>query len=95
MDIRQYIEQYKNPELCAKFNNNIPASELEFPFVFMTDSQNIEALCEAFTFLPRQNITGALVTVMDGDYGEVYITESSNPYMDRATYHPLDYYLEV
>ena len=95
MELKDYVAQYKNPELCAKWDNNIPASELNYPFVFMVDSQDIEALCDTFTFLPLQDITAALVTVIDGDYGEVYISESSHPYKASAVYHPLDYYIEA
>lgn len=94
MNLREYVAQYKNSELCAKWNNNIPASELGMNYAMVSDSQEIQALCENFTFLPADEITGALLNIKDGDYGEVYVTESSRPYSLDAIYHPLDYYLE-
>lgn len=95
-EIEKYemIQAYENPELCEKFNNNIPANELEFVNeMFLTDSQDIDALCNDFPFLPIEDITGFITSVKDGDYGEVYVTESGSPYSYDAIYHPLSYYL--
>lgn len=90
--------QYADRELCERWNNNIPLSELDKGYIddiLMDDSQELDSLCEMFSFLPRSDITAAIVTVVDGDYGEVYITESSRPYsLASAIYHPLDYYIK-
>lgn len=83
---------YCNKDLCDKFNNNIPVSELGTPLVFGTNRQDIDFLCEYFPFLPQQDITGILVSIEGGDFIEVYVTESSNPYASHAVYHPLAYY---
>jgi hypothetical protein len=90
---RDYIAQYKNPDLCAKWNNNIPADNL-WHMNLGTDSQILDELCNYFLFLPREDITGVMYTIGEGDYEEVYVTESSRPYFVGAIYHPLDYYLE-
>lgn len=86
---------YANEELCKEWNNNIPCSKLDSPdFILLTDSQDLKALCDYLSFLPCENITGALVKINDGDYSEVYITEWSRPYDLTAIYTPLDYYLD-
>lgn len=94
MNTLEFSKQYQNNELCQKWNNNIPAKELDYPFQFATDSQDIEYICMLFPFLPKQDITGILEKVGDGDFDEIYITESSNPYMLAAIYHPLSYYVK-
>jgi hypothetical protein len=108
MELKDIIKQYKNAELCAKWDNNIPARELSGRGMrLMTDSQDVRWIADSFTFLPGgiavdtdgedyqyTDITGAIVTLIYGDYGEVYVTESSRPYSLDAIYHPLDYYLE-
>lgn len=93
--LKEIIKPYENPELCAKWENNIPASELEGEeFSLLLNSQDIDDLLAYFPMLEFQNITGALVSIGDGDYGEVYVTESSRPYDLNSIYHPLSYYLE-
>ena len=42
----------------------------------------------------REDITAAVVEVLDGDYGEVWLTESSERYNLSAWYHPIKYYLD-
>lgn len=39
------------------------------------------------------HITGAVVEITDGEYGQVYLSESSAPYALSAWYHPLPYYM--
>lgn len=85
---------YSNKELCDKWNNNIPASEIQGgEFQLLTDSQDLNDLYRYFPVIP-DDFTGAIVSVGDGDYSEVYVTESSRPYSLDAIYHPLDYYAE-
>lgn len=101
MDLSEHIKQYQNDDLCQKWNNNIPASELDFQYkgwghghTYTVDSQAIRELCEQFSFLPCDDITGIISDQYDGDYTEVYVTESSRPYSLQAIFHPLSYYLE-
>ena len=69
------------------------ASELQNErYTLILDSQDLDSLCEYFPILPREDITGAIVTVVDGEYNEVYLTESSRPYELNADYNPISYY---
>lgn len=40
----------------------------------------------------RDDITGALVEVLDGEYGEVWLTEDAAYYDLSAVYRPLSFY---
>lgn len=100
MDIREYVKQYQNDELCQKWNNNIPADELNqkeyqwsHGYELTVESQHIIDICETFPFLPCGKITGAIYKIGDGDYAELYVSESVRPYTLTAIYHPLSYYL--
>jgi predicted hydrocarbon binding protein len=91
----KYVKQYQNDALCAKWNNNIPLAELDGAGMnFALDSQVINELREYFKVLDLEDITGMVYTLGDGDYSEVYVTESSRPYDLQAIYHPLSYYVE-
>lgn len=63
-------------------------------YTFLQNSQDINALCDYYPILDRENITGAIVLVEDGEYSEVYITESNRPYELEADYITLDEYSE-
>jgi len=93
MNLIKYVSQYKNVELCQKWDNNIPANELQDSELMLLLDSEIRYLQDAFMFLQAQDITGALVSIRDGDYKEVYVTESSRPYALTSIYHPIDYYL--
>ncbi len=102
MDTKEYVKQYENADLCSKWENNIPLSELSSPdFILITDSQEINSILGAFDsdfpdsymYFNAWEVTGIIASVNDGDYGEVYVTESSRPYDLQAIYHPLSYYL--
>lgn len=94
MDAREYISGFSNKELCKEWNNNIPASEFGLDYELYTDSQDIESVMEYFgDFINPSILTGIILQVGDGDYTEVYITESSRPYDLGAIYHPFEYYL--
>lgn len=42
----------------------------------------------------RDDITGAVVSIGDGDYDEIYLTESARYYDLQADYQPLSYYMQ-
>jgi len=86
---------YAIPELCENWNNNIPLEELDSPeLMLMLDSQDIDSICDNFPMLPSHEITGVVASIKDGDYSQVYVTESSRPYNSDAIYHPIGYYVE-
>lgn len=57
-------------------------------------SQDIESTLEMIGFPEddREDITGIIVILEDGDYSAVWLTESSRPYDLYSTYHALPYY---
>jgi hypothetical protein len=54
-------------------------------YVYVTDSQDLESLHHNLPVCP-DGMTGALVATEDGDYTEVWVTESSRPYSVNAIY---------
>jgi hypothetical protein len=93
----EYVKQYQNDDLCAKWNNNIPLHALSVhndQMQYCDNSQDVAGICEYFSFLPQGDLTAFVAVVGDGDYSEVYVTESSRPYDLQAIYHPLSYYVE-
>lgn len=54
-------------------------------YVYVTDSQDLESLHHNIPTCP-DDMTGALVLVANGDYSEVWVTESSRPYSVNAMY---------
>ena len=63
-----------------------PASEITGEdFVYLSDSQDLESLHHSIPVCP-DGMTGALVRIGDGDYAEVWVTESSRPYSVNAMY---------
>jgi hypothetical protein len=94
MNQKEYISQYKNPDLCAKWDNNIPASELQGNGMILSLDWNDILGVKEYWGLNPDGMTGIIYRVGDGDYEEVYVTESSRPYSLDAIYHPLDYYLD-
>lgn len=89
----EIVRQYTNVELCQKWENNIPLSEIQDLEYFCTDQQDVDFICEYFPFLPHDDITGYVADIGDGDYEQIYVTEWSRPYDLQAIYHPLEYYL--
>ena len=64
-------------------------------YMSLSDSQDIDFICEYYGIMKyREDITGAMVIVGEGDYDEVWLTESSRPYSIYADYEPLDFYLD-
>ena len=64
-------------------------------YTLLTDSQDLDALCDYYPIIDRDLITGAIVAVEDGDYSEVYITESDKPYEIYADYMSLEDYSDM
>jgi hypothetical protein len=61
----------------------------------LSDSQDIDHICNYYGLDDvRSDITGIMVLVGDGDYDDVWFTESSRPYSIEAKYYPLSYYKE-
>lgn len=63
-------------------------------YTYISTDYDLEAVLE-FVGLPdedKEDITGAVVLVGDGDYDAVWLTESPRPYDLTATYHALPYY---
>jgi hypothetical protein len=65
--------------------------------ILLTDSQEIQAVCENVGIVADElGITGIVVYLDESgaDYKMVYLSESSAPYAFDAIYHPLPYYRE-
>lgn len=63
-------------------------------YTLLTDSQDVQAVLESCG-VPKEfraNITGAYVKVGDGDYDDVWLSESNSPWNLSAIYHPLSFY---
>jgi hypothetical protein len=58
------------------------------------NDSDLQALLDNVSFPKkyRQYITGAIVGIEDGDYTQVWLTESGAYYSLSATYHPLSFY---
>lgn len=96
-NLLQYAKQYQDAALCQKWHNNIPLHVLSVhddTMQYRENSQDIQALCDYFPWLPVKDVTGYVASIEDGGYGEVYVTEWSRPYDNYAIYHPLSYYVE-
>jgi hypothetical protein len=66
------------------------ASQLPGPgYILLTDSQEVDAVLDHVE-LPegwrRSEVTGVIVSLADGDYREVWITDSPRPYSTHALY---------
>ena len=65
------------------------AEDLTFGFrtehTYVSDSQDLESLHHNLPVCP-DGMTGAFIAVEDGDYAEVWVTESSRPYSVNAVY---------
>lgn len=62
-----------------------PARELQDEkYLLLTDSQELEAIREYVGL--EETPTGALVTVIDGDYGEVWVSYWNRPWELGAVY---------
>ncbi len=66
----------KNP-----FNGDKTLAELDDSFEVMENSQDIEAMREYFPDIP-EDATLVAAQVDDGEYGEVYYSDSNTPYMN-------------
>ena len=63
-------------------------------YQLLVDSQDVMAVLESTNF-PKQHrhdITAVLVLIGEGDYADVWVSESSAPYMLGAEYHNQAYY---
>lgn len=59
----------------------------------ITDSQDLDAICDHFGISKyRDDITGAIVVIDDGDYRLCYLTEDAAPYLNTADYTPVSYW---
>ena len=65
--------------MAKKFGGNNTATQ------FVTDSQDLESLAHYFPVCP-DGMTGAFVTVANGDYVEVWVTDYSMPYSEFAIF---------
>lgn len=70
----------------AWYRFNEPLENLE-GYTLLTDSQELDILCENLGLTNREDITGALVKMDDGDYLDVLVTESKAPYSILAYYY--------
>ncbi len=70
-----------NPNGTLKRAEDITGDE----FVYVSDSQDLESLHHSIPALP-DGMTAAFVLIEDGDYAEVWVTESSRPYSVNAIY---------
>lgn len=63
-------------------------------YTFIQNDTDLAAVLDCVGISPeyREDITGALVEVSDGEYGEVWLTESCAPYDLSASYYPLSFY---
>ena len=71
------------------------ADNLQDPrYIFISDSQDLEHLFDnvGVPLEARDQITAAIVSINDGDYTEIWLTESSQYYSIYADYEPLEYY---
>lgn len=65
--------------------DNKPLSELQDPRYYFCQAEEEQATLCAYLGIPRASVTGALV-IMNGDYEEVWITDSPAPYSFTAAY---------
>jgi hypothetical protein len=72
----------------------VQAYELDRELSYLTDSQELEELLYNIGLKPewRKDITAAFVSVKDGDYQEVWLSEAPNHYSVNALYHNRAYY---
>lgn len=63
-------------------------------YTLIQTSQDLDAVLDYVGIDPeyREDITGAVVEVLDGEYGEVWFTESAAYYDLSAMYYPLSFY---
>lgn len=65
-------------------------------YSFQTDSQDVQSVLE-FVGVPTEyhnDITAAMVLVGDGDYDEVWFSESAAPWELGALWDSIEYYRE-
>jgi len=67
--------------------------ENKLPEFLITDSQDVQAVCEYFG-VPVMDITGVMCNIGQGEYSNVLMTSSSRPYSVDADYKPLQYWLD-
>jgi hypothetical protein len=65
-------------------------------YQLITDSQELDEICQHSGVRKyREDINGAVVLVGDGEYLEVYLTESNRPFDITATYERAKFYRDV
>lgn len=68
---------------------DLPIEDVEVAF----DSYRIpDYVLETIPAEYREDITGAVYEIEDGELGQVWLTESSRPYELRAEYHAPQYW---
>lgn len=73
----------------------VKASSLQAEkYLLVSDSQNVESLLESIGFPTeyREDITAIIAKIGDGDYNELWFSESGRYYDLSADYHNLAYY---
>lgn len=75
-------------------NYELPDNE---DYILITNSQDLDATLDHIGMPEeyRQDITAAIIKVDDGEYSEVYLTESARYYDAYAEYNPPSYYFEL
>jgi hypothetical protein len=59
----------------------------------VTDSQDVKAVCDAVGVdYDANGVTGALVKVGEGEYEDVWLTDSARPFDNSAHYMPVSYF---
>lgn len=66
----------------------------ESKYQLILDSQDVEGIIEGYNILNKTDITGVIVWAEDGEYKEVWLTESNTPYANDAHYQKVYYYLD-
>lgn len=66
-------------------------------YMLLQNSQDIQA-CLEHVGMPKEyhdDITGIVAAIAEGEYDEIYFTESYRPYDFYALYEPASYYFEL
>ncbi len=74
------------------------ASELQDErYTAVWDSQDVLTVCESVGLSAEDaaSITAAIVEVLDGEYGEVWLSESNAPYDLTAVYRVANWYTKT
>ena len=64
-------------------------------YTYITDSQELACICAYLGITEfADEITGALVSIHEGDYDSVYLTESAKPYHVDCEWETVEYFAD-